>query len=222
MQNQEYMKKVAVILGGCGTRDGSEINETVTLLLALDQHDVKYQCFAPDRNQYQVINHVTGEVVNEERNMMVESARIVRGEILPLTEFNANDYDGLAIPGGAGIANNLFTYFTDGMNMTVLPEVRDAIVAVNQQNKPIAAMCIAPVLLANVLNDITITLGSDDCGPAKDILEMGAHHEATKNGEYVADMQNKIFTTPCFMLDATLKDIYNCAYNMVEAFVKEL
>ena len=222
MQNQEYMKKVAVILGGCGTRDGSEINETVTLLLALDQHGVKYQCFAPDRNQYQVINHVTGEVVNEERNMMVESARIVRGEILPLTEFNANDYDGLAIPGGAGIANNLFTYFTDGMNMTVLPEVRDAIVAVNQQNKPIAAMCIAPVLLANVLNDITITLGSDDCGPAKDILEMGAHHEATKNGEYVVDMQNKIFTTPCFMLDATLKDIYNCAYNMVEAFVKEL
>ena len=222
MQNQEYMKKVAVILGGCGTRDGSEINETVTLLLALDQHGVKYQCFAPDRNQYQVINHVTGEVVNEERNMMVESARIVRGEILPLTEFNANDYDGLAIPGGAGIANNLFTYFTDGMNMTVLLEVRDAIVAVNQQNKPIAAMCIAPVLLANVLNDITITLGSDDCGPAKDILEMGAHHEATKNGEYVADMQNKIFTTPCFMLDATLKDIYNCAYNMVEAFVKEL
>lgn len=222
MQNQEYMKKVAVILGGCGTRDGSEINETVTLLLALDQHGVKYQCFAPDRNQYQVINHVTGEVVNEERNMMVESARIVRGEILPLTEFNANDYDGLAIPGGAGIANNLFTYFTDGMNMTVLPEVRDAIVAVNQQNKPIAAMCIAPVLLANVLNDITITLGSDDCGPAKDILEMGAHHKATKNGEYVADMQNKIFTTPCFMLDATLKDIYNCAYNMVEAFVKEL
>ena len=216
------MKKVAVILGGCGTRDGSEINETVTLLLALDQYGVKYQCFAPNRNQYQVINHLTGEVVNEERNMMVEAARIVRGEILPLTEFNASDYDGLAIPGGAGIANNLFTYFTDGMNMTVLPEVRDAIVAVNQQNKPIAAMCIAPVLLANVLNDITITLGSDDCGPAKDILEMGAHHEATKNGEYVADMQNKIFTTPCFMLDATLKDIYNCAYNMVEAFVKEL
>ena len=216
------MKKVAVILGGCGTRDGSEINETVTLLLALDQHGIKYQCFAPDRNQYQVINHLTGEVVNEERNMMVESARIVRGEILPLTDFNANDYDGLAIPGGAGIANNLFTYFTDGMSMTVLPEVRDAIIAVNKQNKPIAAMCIAPVLLANVLNDITITLGNDDCGPAKDILEMGAHHQATKNGEYVADMQNKIFTTPCFMLDATLKDIYNCAYNMVEAFVKEL
>ena len=216
------MKKVAVILGGCGTKDGSEINETVTLLLALDQHGVKYQCFAPDRNQYQVINHVTGEVVNEKRNMMVEAARIVRGEILPLTDFNADDFDGLAIPGGAGIANNLFTYFIDGMNMTVLPEVREAIVAVNKQNKPIAAMCIAPVLLANVLDDITITIGSSDCGPAKDILEMGAHHQATKNGEVTADLKNNIFTTPCFMLDATLKDIYNAAYNMVEAFVKAL
>ena len=216
------MKKIAVILGGCGTKDGSEINETVTLLLALDQHGVKYQCFAPDRNQYQVINHVTGDVVNEERNMMVEAARIVRGEILPLTEFKADDFDGLAIPGGAGIANNLFTYFIDGMNMTVLPEVREAIVSVNKQNKPIAAMCIAPVLLANVLDDITITLGSSDCRPAKDILEMGAHHQETKNGEVTSDLENKIFTTPCFMLDATLKDIYNGAYNMVEAFVKAL
>ena len=173
------MKRIAVILGGCGTKDGSEINETVTLLLALDQHNIKYQCFAPNKNQYQVINHVTGEVVQEERNMMVEAARIVRGEILPLTDFNANDFDGLAIPGGAGIANNLFTYFIDGMDMTVLPEVKDAIIAIHQQNKPIAAMCIAPVLLAKVLNDITITLGNDDCGPAKDILKMGAHHQAT-------------------------------------------
>lgn len=211
------MRNIAVILGGCGTKDGSEINETVTLLLALDQHNIKYQCFAPDRDQYQVVNHLTGEVSEERRNMLVESARIVRGEILPLTAFNADDFDGLAIPGGAGIANNLFTYFINGMKMTVLPEVRDAIIAIHQQNKPIAAMCIAPVMLANVLKDITITLGDDNCGPAKDILEMGAHHKATGNGEYVADIKNKIFTTPCFMLDATLKDIYEDAYNMVEA-----
>lgn len=216
------MKKIAVILGGCGTKDGSEINETVTLLLALDQHNVKYQCFAPDMNQYQVINHVTGEVVDEKRNMLVESARIVRGEILPLSEFNASDFDGLAIPGGAGIANNLFTYFIDGMQMTVLPEVRNAIVETNKQNKPIAAMCIAPVLLANVLNGITITLGNENCGPAKDIINMGAHHHATQNGEVACDLDNKIFTTPCFMLEATLKDIYEGAYNMVDEFVKAL
>ena len=216
------MKNIAVILAGCGTKDGSEINETVTLLLALDQHGLKYQCFAPDANQYHVVNHVTGEVVNEERNMMVEAARIVRGEILPMTEFNADNFDGLAIPGGVGAANNLFTYFIDGMQMTVLPEVRDAIVKIHGQNKPIAAMCIVPVLLANVLNDITITLGNEECGPAKDILKMGAHHEATKNGEVTSDLKNKIFTTPCFMLESTLKDIYEDAYNLVDAFAKAL
>lgn len=216
------MKKIAVILGGCGTRDGSEINETVTLLLALDQHGIKYQCFAPDRNQSQVINHLTGDVVDEERNMLIESARIVRGEVLPLTEFNSDDFNGLAIPGGAGIANNLFTYFTDGMQMDVLPEVRKAIIAIHNQGKPIAAMCIAPVLLAHVLKDITITLGNEECGPAKDILKMGAHHQATKNGEVACDLRNKIFTTPCFMLEATLKDIYEGAYNMVKEFAKEL
>ena len=85
------MRNIAVILGGCGTKDGSEINETVTLLLALDQHNIKYQCFAPDRDQYQVVNHLTGEVSEERRNMLVESARIVRGEILPLTDFNADE-----------------------------------------------------------------------------------------------------------------------------------
>lgn len=216
------MKKIAVILGGCGTKDGSEINETVTLLLALDQHGIKYECFAPDSNQYQVINHVTGEVVAEERNMMVEAARIVRGAISPLSEFNADNYDGLAIPGGAGIANNLFTYFTDGMQMTVLPEVRDAIVKIHQQNKPIAAMCIAPVLVANVLKDVTVTLGDENCGPAKDVAVMGARHYPTKNGEVASDLDNKIFTTPCFMLDATLKDIYAGAYNLVDAFKKAL
>ena len=216
------MKNIAVILAGCGTKDGSEINETVTLLLALDQHGLKYQCFAPDANQYHVVNHLTGEVVNEERNMLVEAARIVRGEILPMTEFNADNFDGLAIPGGVGAANNLFTYFIDGMQMTVLPEVRDAIVKIHEQNKPIAAMCIAPVLLANVLNDITITLGNEECGPAKDILKMGAHHEATQNGEVTSDLKNKIFTTPCFMLESTLKDIYEDAYNLVDAFAKAL
>lgn len=216
------MKKIAVILGGCGTKDGSEINETVTLLLALDQHNIKYQCFAPDRDQYNVVNHYTGQVVAESRNMLVEAARIVRGEILPLTQFNADDFDGLAIPGGAGIANNLFTYFIDGMKMSVLPEVRDVIVSIHKQKKPIAAMCIAPVLLANVLEGITVTLGDDNCGPAKDVLLMGACHEATKNGGVTIDLENKIFTTPCFMLDATLKDIYADAYNMIEAYAKVL
>ena len=215
------MKKIAVILGGCGTKDGSEINETVTLLLALDQHGVKYQCFAPDREQYQVINHLTGEVVNEKRNMIVESARIVRGEILPLTEFNADDYDGLAIPGGAGIANNLFTYFTDGMQMTVLPEVKDAIVATHKQNKPIAAMCIAPVVVAKVLGkyNIKVTIGNDK-QVADVIRETNAIHENTEVTKACIDTKNKIVTTPAYMLANSISEVAKGANAMVKAMIE--
>ena len=213
------MKNFAVLLGGCGTKDGSEINETVCLLLALDQHGIKYQCFAPDLDQFEVINHITGEPMNEKRNMMVEAARIVRGEILPLSQFSAERFDALVIPGGAGIAKNLFTYFVNGINMQVLPGVKEAITAMHQQQKPIGAMCIAPVVLAKVLGNIHITLGSDNCQPAHDIKVMGAKHIAASNGDVVSDFENKIFTTPCFMLNATLKDIYEDAWNLVEAMI---
>ncbi len=213
------MKNFAVLLGGCGTKDGSEINETVCLLLALDQHGIKYQCFAPDLDQFEVINHITGEPMNEKRNMMVEAARIVRGEILPLSQFSAERFDALVIPGGAGIAKNLFTYFVNGINMQVLPGVKESITAMHQQQKPIGAMCIAPVVLAKVLGNIHITLGSDNCQPAHDIKVMGAKHIAASNGDVVSDLENKIFTTPCFMLNATLKDIYEDAWNLVEAMI---
>ncbi len=213
------MKNFAVILGGCGTRDGSEINETVCLLLALDQHGIKYQCFAPDLDQFEVINHVTGEPMNERRNMMVEAARIVRGEILPLSQFSIDGFDALMLPGGAGIAKNLFTYFVNGLDMQVLPGVREAIMETHRQQKPIGAMCIAPVVLAKVLGNIHITLGSDNCQPAHDIKTMGAKHIETSNGGVVSDIENKIYTTPCFMLDATLKDIYDDAWNLVEAMI---
>mgnify|MGYP003313358244 CR=1 FL=1 len=124
---------------------------------------------------------------------------------------------------------NLYTAFTmlytdsrQGVWDSLPPREELPAPCTKQQNKPIAAMCIAPVLLANVLDDITITLGDENCGPARDILNMGAHHQATKNGEVACDLKNKIFTTPCFMLDATLKDIYEGAYNMVKEFVKNL
>ena len=211
------MKKVAVILGGCGSCDGSEINETVMALLALDQHGIQYQCFAPDRDQYEVINSLTGTVMMERRNMMVEAARIARGEVKPLRSLDASDFDALVIPGGAGIAKNLFTYFINGVEMTVLPEVEKAIRDIHAQGKPIGAMCIAPVVVAKVLGNVSVTLGDDNCTPAKDIKTFGASHIATEQGGLAVDMENKIFTTPCFMLKSTLKDIYEGAYKMIEA-----
>ena len=214
------MKKVAVILAGCGTRDGSEINETVTLLLALDQHNIEYQAFAPDENQYEVDNHVTEQCTMEKRNMMVEAARIVRGNILPITKFNANDYDALLFPGGTGTAKNIFTYAIDGIDFKVNKEVEKAIKDIHAQGKPIGAMCIAPLMVAKVLGNVNVTMGSGNCRQAKELPMIGCKHTETTHGGVAIDKENKIYSTPCFMLDATLKDVYQGAWNLVEEMIK--
>lgn len=215
------MRKVAVVLAGCGAKDGSEINETVTLLLALDQHNIQYQCFAPNENQHHVINHVTSHVMNEERNIMVESARIVRGDILPIEDFNADGFDALFFPGGFGAAKNLFTYAIDGVKFTVNKHVEKAIKDIHAQGKPIGAMCISPMMLAKVLGNVMITMGGESNRQAAEVRSFGAEHIETENGGVVGDIKNKVFTTPCFMIDATLKDIYQDAWNLVEAVSAE-
>ena len=214
------MKKVAVILAGCGTIDGSEINETVTLLLALDQHNIEYQAFAPDADQAEVYNHVTGQRTNEKRNMMVEAARIVRGKILPLSRFNASNFDALLFPGGSGAAKNIFTYAYDGINFKVNKEVEKAIKDIHSQGKPIGAMCIAPMMVAKVIGNVNVTMGSGNCRQAKELPMIGCKHTETTHGGVAIDKENKIYSTPCFMLDATLKDIYQGAWNLVEAMIK--
>ena len=214
------MKKVAVILAGCGKMDGSEITETVTLLLALDQHNIEYQAFAPDAYQAEVCNHATGQRMMERRNMMVEAARIVRGEIQPITKFNADDFDALFFPGGFGAAKNLFTYAYDGINFKVIKDVEKAIKDIHAQGKPIGAMCIAPMMVAKVLGNVSVTMGSGQCNQAKELEKIGCKHIETTHGGVAIDKENKIFTTPCFMLDASLKDIYQGAWNLVEKMVK--
>ena len=215
------MKKVAVVLAGCGSADGSEINETVTLLLALDQHNIEYQAFAPDAFQAEVYNHAIGKHANERRNMMVEAARIVRGNILPMSKFRADDYDALFFPGGSGAAKNIFSYAYDGINFKVNKEVEKAIRVIHAQGKPIGAMCIAPLMVAKVLGNVNVTMGSGQCRQAKELAMIGCTHTETTTGEVAIDKENKVFSTPCYMLNATLKDIYQGAWNLVEAMINE-
>ena len=215
------MKKVAVVLAGCGSADGSEINETVTLLLALDQHNIEYQAFAPDAFQAEVYNHAIGKHANERRNMLVESARIVRGNILPMSKFRADDYDALFFPGGSGAAKNIFSYAYDGINFKVNKEVEKAIRVIHAQGKPIGAMCIAPLMVAKVIGNVNVTMGSGQCRQAKELEMIGCTHTETANGEVAIDKENKVFSTPCYMLNASLKDIYEGAWNLVEAMINE-
>lgn len=212
------MKKFAVVLAGCGVYDGAEIHEATLALLAIKQAGADYQCFAPDVTQHHVINHLTGDEMPETRNVLIESARIARGNIRPLSEFKAEDYDVLFFPGGFGAAKNLSTVAFDGPNATVLPEVEAAVKAMHVLKKPIGAMCISPVFIAKILGDVNVTIGQDE-GTIQAIEAIGATHIQTDHGDVVFDAENMVYTTPCYMLDASIVDIWDGAFNIVDAIL---
>ena len=194
-------KQIAVILSGCGHQDGAEIHEATLTLWAIHKNGAEYRCFAPNIMQHHVLNHITGKEMDEQRNVLIEAARIARGKVEDLALFDAATVDALVIPGGVGAAKNLCTYAFDGPQCTVNNDVEQAIRAMYRAGKPIGALCIAPVLLAKVLGDITLTTGSDEATADK-IRAMGAAHRPTGVGEIVVDQQHKIVTTPCYMLDS--------------------
>lgn len=216
------MKKFALVLAGCGWLDGTEINEAVCLLLALSQHFCEVKCFAPNRPQTHVVNHFAGEQENnEERNILKEAARITRRNIQPIEEFKADDFDALVFSGGYGVAKNLCNYAFKGAEMEVQPDVARVILEMHAAKKPIGGMCIAPVMFAKLIPGVCVTLGSDGTADADNVFKMGGNHVQTEHGDVVADNENLVFTTPAFMLDATLKDIYDGAYNLIDAILEE-
>ncbi len=212
-------KKFAVILSGCGHQDGAEIHEATLTLWAIHKNGAEYQCFAPDIKQHHVLNHITGEEMNEERNVLIESARIARGKIKPLSEYEAEDFDGLVLPGGVGAAKNLCTYAFAGPNCTVNDDVARAITTTHASGKPIGALCIAPVLLAKVLADVQLTIGQDE-STAASLVTMGAEHIPTWQGEIVVDKKNKVVTTPCYMLDSRVDQIGEGAEKVILAMLE--
>lgn len=194
-------KKIAVVLAGCGNKDGTEITEAVSLIVALSQAGVAMTFFAPDKD-YTPKNFLTNEPLGEKRNLMLEAARITRSRIVPLDELNASDFDGLALPGGFGAALHLSTWATEGAKCSVLPALDKAIREFHAQSKPIAAICIAPAVVARVLGSrkVTVTLGNDP-EVAGEIAKTGAQHETCPVDDYLTDRLHKIITTPAYMYD---------------------
>jgi len=212
------MKKFAVVLSGCGVFDGAEIHEATLSLLAIARLGATYQVFAPDIKQHHVINHLTGEEMEETRNVLVESARIARGNIHDLKDFNPADFSGLLFPGGFGAAKNLSSWAFDEADATVLPDVEDAITGMVHLNKPVGALCISPVILAKVLGAVKLTIGDDE-GTAEAMESIGATHVHTTHGEVVVDADHRVVTTPCYMLDATIDQIAEGADKVVGAMI---
>lgn len=217
------MKKVprfAVVLSGCGRADGSEIHEAVTALLAIDCAGCAYRCFAPDIEQAAVINNLTSEKMEERRNVLVESARIARGDIKPLNELNVGDFDCIVFPGGLGAVTNWCDFADKGINCTVESSVSRVLEDAYKNKLVIGAMCIAPVTVSKVLGKygITVTIGNDKT-VAKTIELTGARHQDTPVTEACIDAKHRVVTTPAYMLAKSVREVCEGADAMVKAMV---
>lgn len=215
-------KSAAMVLSGCGHMDGTEIREAVLALLALEKHKVKVIFFAPDIEQVEVINHITKEVVaSEKRNVLLESARIARGDIEDLKKAKAQDFDMLVIPGGYGAAKNLSNLAMGQENVDVLPEFQSLILEFFKAKKPIGAICISPAVLVAALkghaHGVEVTIGDDSDGL---IEKLGGRHIKCSADQSAADGEHKIFSCPAYMQDSSVYQIYLGIESMIEAMLK--
>ncbi len=212
------MKRIAVILSGCGVYDGSEIHEAVITLLEIRKNGADYACFAPDKDQLHIINHISGEEMEGPRNVLVESARIARGEISPLSKCNADDFDGVIFPGGFGAAKNLSRWGVEGPEGEIEKDTKRIINEAVKGSVPLALLCMAPVLVAKALegsdNSAKITVGTTEEDSPYDIAginsgmeSIGADPQLCPLSEFIVDERNKIITTPAYMMDARIEDV---------------
>jgi enhancing lycopene biosynthesis protein 2 len=220
-----------ILLSGSGVYDGAEIQEAVLSMLAVAESGDTYTCIGVNADQFHVINHVTGEPMNESRNMFVEAARIARGNIVPIQDVQPADLDGLIIPGGFGSAKNFTKWAFEGPEGAILPEVKLLLVNLINIGKPIAALCVSPVVLAKALegSDIhpSLTLGTTAASSPYDIeafsqgLEKTGATTAYKTVKEIhVDTTNKIITAPCYMMDATISEVWKNIHQAVSELKK--
>ncbi len=213
------MKKIGVILSGCGVKDGAEIHESVITLLAIDREGAEAVCIAPDID-FEVVNHLTGASSKEKRNVLVESARIARGNIQDIKTVKASVLDAVIIPGGYGAAKNLSDFAMKGAEAKAQPEVTRLIQEMIAAKKPIGAICIAPGTIAVILGKEvhpTLTIGND-AGTASALEKLGAKHANCSVKEFVVDKENKIVSTPAYMLAQRISE----AAEGIEKLVREV
>jgi len=216
------MKRVAVILSGCGVFDGAEIHESVLTLLALDRANARIICAAPDVPQHHVINHLTQQPVpSETRNVLVESARIARGKIIPLRQLRVSDLDAIILPGGLGAAKNLCTFALAAEKFEVNPEVIRIVQETHKAGKPIGFVCIAPAIAAKLFGPehVEFTIGTD-AGTAQALETSGGKHVTCNVFNAVVDKRLKIVTTPAYMLASRITEAEAGINKLVQAVLE--
>ena len=200
------MKKVGVILSGCGQLDGAQIHESILTLLALDEAGAEAVCMAPDISQRRVVNHLDGTEMPEVRNVLIEAARLARGKITDVARVDTSELDALILPGGFGAALNLSDFAYAGSGMTVNEDVARVVLEIHEAGKPIGAICIAPTIISKLIPGVTLTIGNDT-GTAEALKQMGSQHENCTVDRAVVDPEKNVVSTPAYMLGPWIKDV---------------
>ena len=217
------MAKIGVCLSGCGVNDGAEIHESVITALTLDRAGAEIIYTAPDVVQTKVVNHITGDEMNETRNVLVESARIARGDITDLAQLTSNDMDALLFPGGFGAALNLCDFALKGADCHIHPEVKRIIQEMLVAQKPLGFICIAPALFARAVKNVDmtakITIGNDQA-IADQIEKLGSQHEICSVDDCIVDEENKIVSTPAYMLAGNISEAATGIEKLVHQIMK--
>jgi len=201
------MKQIAIVLSGCGFKDGTEITEAISSFISITAHGCSYKVFAPSL-EIESVNHINGQSTGK-RQLMAEASRISRGEIEDLNKLNPKSFDALLFPGGFGAALHLCDWATKGASCEVLPDVKRCIESFYNDSKPIGAICIAPVIIAKVLgkHGVSVTIGNDK-ETANEIEKTGAEHIECPVSDFITDRGSKIITTPAYMYDAKACDVF--------------
>ena len=215
------MKKIGVLLAGCGVFDGSEIHEAVLTLLAIEKAGGCAVCMAPDKEQLHVVNHLTGKETGESRNVLVEAARIARGNIENLATIGADDLDALVLPGGFGAAKNLSRFAVDGPAGAVDPEVRRLVGEMHAARKPIGLICISPAIGAQILGSegVEVTIGNDPATAAA-IESCGARHIVCGVTEIHTDEERRVISTPAYMLGQNILEVSKGIEKLIQTLVE--
>ena len=217
------MARIGVCLSGCGVNDGAEIHESVITTLTLDRAGAEIIYTAPDVEQTKVVNHLTGEELNETRNVLVESAQIARGEITDLGKLTSDDLDALIFPGGFGAALNLCDFALKGADCHIHPEVKRIIQEMLAAQKPLGFICIAPALFARAVKNVDmtakITIGNDQA-IADQIEKLGSQHEICSVDDCIVDEENKIVSTPAYMLAGNISEAASGIEKLVHQIMK--
>lgn len=215
------MKKIALILAGCGHQDGSEITEVVSTLIALSAHNVETHFFAPNID-FHPVNHLNKKSDDSQnRNLMTEAARITRGQIKDLKDLNVDLFDAVIIPGGSGAASHFSTWSQDGARAKVLPVLKNILEKFHEQSKPMGFICIAPTVAALLFGktQVTLTLG-DQTNVISEVEKTGAIHEVCPVDDYITDREHKVITTPAYMHDAKPFEVYKGISGLVNELVE--